>query len=262
MRSGEQRDASFASLIAQTQVALEDGRYNRACRLYDQARTLAGHDSVKLKELQSLDRLFEIQGRMMFTRAQDEYNAGRLTTAVVRLRVLQFLCPIPAIRQQATERMKQITRSPRGRAAIKEVQARALLRRVIRTIATANTPTTQPTTHPAGQLTQAEKIMRLDESVRDGVFQDMAALQDRYATTPTGRKATAIWQQMIRHAPLAKAYRTWRADREAKVLYDKAQMYQATGNNGNASDCYREIIKRYPASQFAAKAKRSLRSLP
>ena len=251
--------------IAAARKHITNKKWRRARICLDKAAGFA-RDKAQAKEVVRLASQVDAEGRRRLEEADKHYRAGEYLKAIEQCRrIVRTFGSLPSGRK-AGKALKRAKSDPAAREAMLDSKAGALDRAIERMLAGHFSPVpraaaTMPArragsrTKPAPPKSRPEAIARLPIKKADRAVELLERIARRYGQCPTGRAAAEDMGRLRADEGFMSALQAFRDRKRARAAFGQAEAYRKAGLRDKALECYRKIVKEYPAAPEAAKAK-------
>jgi len=198
--------------------------------------------------------------------ADADYAAGRYKEALKQYtRISVNVSGLPAAKE-ALQKLQAAKNDPAVRTAEREAEAENRYSAVTAMIeadkkALAEKAKPNLGEQPADQPSDIDIVLKMTMPKKASILRTLDGLKSQYPDTEAGKEAIELLTQMQANEELIKAVNQWQSQDKVRQLFQKARTYETNNMPDKAIGFYEELLRDYPDSEYAEKAKARLAQL-
>jgi len=259
----------FETACLQAQQMIKRGDLTAAKDTIDkQAKEAKALGSDAINQLESVRYALDEACRKVLQAADKDYAAGKYKDAIKQYALIAArMDGLPAAKE-ASRKLQAARNDPVVRAAAREADAEDGYSTVAAIIEAQRKAMIHQADAQAGegapapkQPSDIEAIAKMTIPKKAALLVALEGLKNRYADTEAGKKATNLLTQLQADKELIGAVKQWQDKEKVRQLFEKAQTYETNKMPDKAIGFYEELLRNYPDSEYAEKAKACLAEL-
>jgi hypothetical protein len=255
-------EAKVKDTVDQARKAIAKSDLSTARKLIDiarqQARPLGENGQA---DIDALNNEFLAAGRKLLQAADDTFAAGKHVEAIKQYQNVAVAMIGTPVAQEAEAKIKAAKNDPAVKAAIHEGEAERVFSAISATLGIERKRLAEGSNdpeRPATQLSDVDLIASMPVSKKASLVKDLRFLKKEYSDTEPGKKGVELLTKLEADKKLIQAIEVFQEDEKARQAFQMAEMYHKANLQDKAAAGYRDILKNYPKSEYAAKAKARL----
>jgi len=259
----------FESSCLQAQRMIQGGDLTAAKdKIEKTAKDAEALGADALDQLEKVRYELDEACRKLLQAADTDYAAGKYKDAIKQYASIAVrMDGLPAAKE-ASRKLQAARNDPVVRAAAREAEAEE----GYSTVTTIIEAQRKAMIHQADaqaqegapapkQPSDVEVIAKMTIPKKAAILVALEGLKSQYADTEAGKKATKLLTQLQADKELIRAVKQWQDQEKVRQLFEKAQTYETNKMPDKAIGFYEELLRDYPDSEYAEKAKARLAEL-
>lgn len=243
--------------IDATRKKIAAGKWGEARKTADRAR-LSAVDMAQLDQVRRLYVELDKEAHRQLAEAERVYADGKYVEAIKAFGLIGRIfggLPAGMAARRAADFAKQ---DPEAQAAVQELKAAMMDKRVAKILLGRKKSTSQPTTRPTTQPTRVEQIKKLPTPRQMRVVDLLTKMSKTFGASPSGKRAGADLKALLADKAFAAKLARRRRSEQARNALKMAETYDNAGLTAKAAEFYKQLVRNFPDTHEAAKAKAAL----